>query len=171
MPSLTLFCQRGTHKMMHSVAEKDANFRRRCCTNSQAGSHSLSLRCLSPSSGLPLLASTATLSRRAPKCDRRASVTLRSIAHWPGNHGDEDEENDGGGGRGILAACTFPLDGRDAAPLMGNAKTHRESRETHPLVLSRATLAIRTVACLTVYRGPVSPAFEPSDLGKTVSLF
>lgn len=76
----------------------------------------------------------------------------------------------GGGGRGILAACTFPLDGRDAAPLMGNAKTHRESRETHPLVLSRATLAIRTVACLTVYRGPDSPAFEPSDLGNTVSL-
>ena len=54
----------------------------------------------------------------------------------------------GGGGRGILAACTFPLDGRDAAPLMGNAKTHRESRETHPLVLSRATLAISTVSRL-----------------------
>ena len=72
-------------------------------------------------------------------------------------------------GRGILAACTFPLEG--TPPLMGNAKTHRESRATHPLVLSRVTLAIRTVACLTVYRGPVSPAFEPSDLGKTVSLF
>ena len=107
MPSLTAslsFATGRTHKIMHLVvAEKDANFRRRCCTNSQAGSHSLSLR-RSLSSALPLLASTATLSRvpTGSKCDRRASVTLRSLAHWPGNLGDGDEENYGGG-RGSIS--------------------------------------------------------------------
>ena len=54
-------------------------------------------------------------------------------------------------GRGILAACTFPLEG--TPPLMGNAKTHRESRETHPVVLSQATFAIRVHGRLFDYWG------------------